>query len=32
MTLPTVEKTRGAKPFDMTQFTLFLRRPLDSIH
>jgi Fe-S oxidoreductase len=26
MTLPTVEKTRGAKPFDMTPFTLFLRR------
>ena len=29
MTLPTVEKTRGAKPFDMTLFTLFLRRHLD---
>ena len=29
MTLPTVEKTRGAKPFDMTPFTLFLRRHLD---
>jgi Cysteine-rich domain len=26
MTLPTVEKTRGAKAFDMTPFTLFLRR------
>jgi heterodisulfide reductase subunit D len=31
MTLPTVEKTRGAKPFDMTPFTLFLRRHLDRI-
>jgi heterodisulfide reductase subunit D len=29
--LPTVEKTRGAKPFDMTPFTLFLRRHLDRI-
>jgi len=29
MTLPSVEKTRGAKPFDMTPFTLFLRRHLD---
>jgi hypothetical protein len=29
MTLPTVEKARGAKPFDMTPFTLFLRRHLD---
>ena len=29
MTLPTVEKTRGAKPFDMTPFTLFLRRHVD---
>ena len=29
MTVPTVEKTRGAKPFDMTPFALFLRRHLD---
>jgi heterodisulfide reductase subunit D len=29
MTLPTVEKTRGAKPFDMTPFMLFPRRHLD---
>jgi hypothetical protein len=29
MTLPTVEKTRGAKSFDMTPFTLFQRRHLD---
>ena len=29
ITLPAVEKTRGAKPFDMTPFTLFLRRHLD---
>jgi heterodisulfide reductase subunit D len=29
MTLPTVEKTRGTKPFDMTPFTLFLRRHID---
>ena len=29
MTLPTVEKTRGAKPFEMTPFMLFLRRHLD---
>jgi heterodisulfide reductase subunit D len=31
MTLPTIDKTRGAKPFDMTPFTLFLRRHLDRI-
>ena len=31
MTLPTVEKTRGAKPLDMTPFTLFLRRHPDRI-
>ena len=31
MTLPTVEKTRGAKPFDMTPFMLFLRQHLDRI-
>jgi heterodisulfide reductase subunit D len=29
MTLPTVEKARGAKPFDMTPFTMFLRRHLE---
>jgi heterodisulfide reductase subunit D len=27
--LPTVEKTRGSKPFEMTPFLLFLRRHLD---
>jgi heterodisulfide reductase subunit D len=27
-TLPTVEKTRGAKPFEMTPFMLFLRKNL----
>ena len=31
MTLPTVEKTRGAKPFEMTPFTLFLRERLDRL-
>jgi heterodisulfide reductase subunit D len=31
MTLPAVEKTRSAKPFDMIPFTLFLRRHLDRI-
>jgi heterodisulfide reductase subunit D len=31
MTLPTVEKTRGATPLDMTPFTLFLRGRLDRI-
>jgi heterodisulfide reductase subunit D len=30
-TLPTVEKTRGAKPFEMTPFTLFLRKKLDRL-
>ena len=29
--LPTVEKTRGAKPFEMTPFMLFLRRHLDRL-
>jgi heterodisulfide reductase subunit D len=31
ITLPTVEKTRGAKPFEMTPFTLFLRQKLDRL-
>jgi heterodisulfide reductase subunit D len=30
-TLPTVEKTRGAIPFEMTPFMLFLRRYLDRL-
>src|SRR5215813_6826784 len=30
-TLPTVEKTRGSKPFEMTPFMLFLRRYLDRL-
>jgi heterodisulfide reductase subunit D len=30
-TLPTIEKTRGAKPFEMTPFTLFLRKRLDAL-
>jgi heterodisulfide reductase subunit D len=30
-TLPTIEKTRGAKPFEMTPFMLFLRRHLDRL-
>ena len=30
-TLPTVEKARGSKPFDMTPFTLLLRRHLDRL-
>jgi len=30
-TLPTVEKTRGARPFEMTPFMLFLRRHLDRL-
>jgi heterodisulfide reductase subunit D len=30
-TLPTVEKTRGAKPFEMTPFMLFLRRYLEAL-
>jgi heterodisulfide reductase subunit D len=29
--LPTVEKTRGAKPFEMTPFMLFLRKHLDRL-
>ncbi len=30
-TLPTVEKTRGAKPFEMTPFTLFIHKRLDRL-
>ena len=30
-TLPTVERTRGAKPFEMTPFFLFLRSQLDAL-
>jgi heterodisulfide reductase subunit D len=30
-TLPTLEKMRGAKPFEMTPFTLFLRQNLDRL-
>ena len=30
-TLPTLEKTRGAKPFEMTPFTLFLHKKLDRL-
>jgi Fe-S oxidoreductase len=30
-TLPTVEKARGAKPFEMTPFMLFLSRHLDRL-
>ena len=30
-TLPTVEKTRGARPFEMTPFMLFLRARLDRL-
>ncbi len=30
-TLPTIEKMRGAKPFEMTPFTLFLRKHLDRL-
>jgi heterodisulfide reductase subunit D len=30
-TLPTVEKTRGARPFEMTPFMLFLRRNLERL-
>src|SRR5208282_3227143 len=30
-TLPTVEKTRGAKPFEMTPFTLFVHKHLDAL-
>jgi heterodisulfide reductase subunit D len=31
MTLPSVEKTRGSKPFEMTPFTMFLRKHLDRL-
>jgi Fe-S oxidoreductase len=30
-TLPTVERTRGARPFEMTPFMLFLRKHLDRL-
>jgi Fe-S oxidoreductase len=30
-TLPTVERTRGARPFEMTPFMLFLRAHLDQL-
>jgi heterodisulfide reductase subunit D len=30
-TLPTIEKTRGAKPFEMTPFTLFIGSNLDRL-
>ncbi|HKA81791.1 MAG TPA: (Fe-S)-binding protein [Xanthobacteraceae bacterium] len=30
-TLPTVEKTRGSRPFEMTPFMLFLRENLDRL-
>jgi heterodisulfide reductase subunit D len=30
-TLPTVEQTRGAKPFEMTPFTMYLRNNLDRL-
>src|SRR5580704_5250470 len=30
-TLPTLEKMRGAKPFEMTPFTMFLRENLDRL-
>jgi heterodisulfide reductase subunit D len=30
-TLPTIERTRGAKPFEMTPFMLFLRANLDRL-
>ena len=30
-TLPTIEKTRGARPFEMTPFTLFIRNNLDRL-
>ena len=30
-TLPTIEKTRGARPFEMTPFMLFLRAYLDRL-
>jgi Fe-S oxidoreductase len=31
MTLPSAEKVRGAKPFEMTPFTLFLRKNLERL-
>ncbi|HVU43885.1 MAG TPA: (Fe-S)-binding protein [Xanthobacteraceae bacterium] len=31
MTLPAVERTRGAKPFEMTPFTMFVRNNLDRL-
>ena len=31
MTLPAAEKTRGAKPFEMTPFTLFVHKHLDRL-
>ena len=31
-TLPTIERTRGARPFEMTPFLLFLRSKLDRLH
>ncbi|MCC6778719.1 MAG: (Fe-S)-binding protein [Hyphomicrobiales bacterium] len=30
-TLPTIERTRGARPFEMTPFMLFLRQHLDRL-
>jgi Fe-S oxidoreductase len=30
-TLPTIEKMRGARPFEMTPFTLFIRNNLDRL-
>jgi len=30
-TLPTIEKTRGSKPFEMMPFTLFIRKNLDRL-
>jgi Fe-S oxidoreductase len=30
-TLPAVERARGAKPFEMTPFTMFLRKHLDQL-
>ena len=30
-TLPTIERVRGAKPFEMTPFMLFLRRKLEQL-
>jgi len=31
MTLPAAEKTRGAKPFEMTPFTMFVHKQLDRL-